>query len=179
MASFKMLADVAQVVAHTQPAYNIHASGRRFTEAGLCAMFEAVLSNPHIEVASLHEAISHRYRGSVDQAIRTFADCLPGSSLIAANLGEYCAHPDTWQHLIDQLPHSILGHLYVSEPLLSLLSEEQKRAARRCLRQNRQKTSYIWRILMPGRIKQVAACRPWWAAPDTAEWYNTQLPKLD
>lgn len=159
--------------------YNIHKSGRKYSPSTLCSLFEAVLSNKHVEVASLHEALSYNHRGPVDAAVRAFADALPGSNLIAANIGEYRAHPSTWDHLIAKARLSILGHIYISETKLSLLGEQQKKTLRAVLRENREKRKYISIVLMPGRIKQIAAIRPWWAPPDTAEWYNAQLPKID
>ncbi len=151
--------------------------GTKYTSHDLGELFAAVTSNPRIRVASLFNLLRDG-TGGASAPIRAFADGLPASSLIAANLGEYSASSATWQHLISKIKQSQLGHLYVSEPGLSGTTPAQKSELLAALRANRSKPAYLQAVVSPGEVNAIRSINPWWSPPPGGAWVATQRAKL-
>ena len=151
--------------------------GSKYTSHDLADLFTAVTSNPRIRVASLFNLLRDGTGGG-SAPIRAFADGLPSSNLIAANLGEYSASSATWQHLITKIKQSHLGHLYISEPGLSGTTPAQKSELLAALRANRSKPAYLQAVVSPGEVNDIRSVNPWWSPPPGAAWVATQRAKL-
>ena len=137
--------------------------GRRFNGHDLAALFTAITGNPRITVAKVQNLGPAQMPAS--EAVRAFADGLPGSNLVAANLGEYTASPEAWQHLLQKMrdPHCILGHLYITEnQKASNLNPSQKNQMIVALRHNRSKQGYTARMDTQAKRERAASARCWY-----------------
>lgn len=149
-----------------------HASGPVFTGAtdkgagynvrDLSKLFVALTGNPRITVAKVQN-LGNAHLRDATVAIDKFADGLPGSRLVAANLGEYTADAATWQHLLQAIgrPECILGHLYVSEPHIS--NNHVKNAMIAALRHNRTKPEYRQRTDTNTKRYQIMSANCWYS----------------
>lgn len=151
--------------------------GSKYTSADLADLFATVTSNPRIRVASLFNLLRDR-TGGAGTPIKAFADGLPTSNLIAANLGEYTAPASTWQHLLAKIKMSDLGHLYISEPNMSGMTPTQKVDLLAALRANRNKPGYLQAVVSPGQVRAIRSANPWWSPPLGDAWIATQRRKL-
>ena len=140
------------------------AKGTGYNVRDLAALFTAVTGNPRITTAILQNRASGAVR-NVSTAILAFADGLPNSNLVAANLGEYTATQEAWQHLLEAIraPTSILGHLYITEPKTnSGLTGSQKKQMFAALRENRKKQGYKDRSDTNDKRAKMATARCWY-----------------
>lgn len=157
--------------------YEDHSSGDRYNLDDLGKLFETVLGNPNIIAAALQNLLGTS-RATADEPILRFANALPDSSLISANLGEYTASSETWDLLLVAITQSQLGHLYISEQNLSNLSAQQKVDMRTALARNREEAGYLSTIVEDGAVHAVRKTKPWFEPKDTATWLTDKKARL-
>lgn len=140
-------------------------AGVGYNAQDLIKLFKAVTGNPRITVAKVQNLFRTGISASAEAPIRAFANGLPASNLIAANLGEYTAPYSAWNHLLQKIqsPNCILGHLYISEPSKgSGLTPALKQQMIGALRHNRSKAGYKAKVDTQAKRERVISANCWY-----------------
>lgn len=99
---------------------------------------------------------------NVRSLITTLEEVLPTTNILCLNFGEYAAAvDDDWERLLAAVQKSHVGHIYISE---NMISPQMKRRFIAAVRENRRKARYR-NVVQDTQFTQLfdRGCNPWYS----------------